>query len=295
MPDRLVSDNKKANMKKTGLRKETGEKLEELKLWFDRVPGVIVAFSGGVDSSLLLYLARQWKGREAVIAVLADSESLKRRDREEAQEFSRRYDIRMEIIHTRELEDERYSSNPIDRCFFCKEHLYGDLGPIRDRYPGYEVLNGTNVDDHSDHRPGHKAADAFSVLSPMADAGIDKKAIRELAAHFALPNHGKPASPCLSSRIPYAQQVTRQKLLQIEAAEDLLNRLGFEDVRVRHYGDHGRVEVPHDEVPRLLSMETEVEEGIRAVGFERVEIDPEGLVSGKMNRVIGNAGTGDGS
>ena len=269
------------------MKKETGVKLDRLEHWFREQPGSIVAFSGGVDSSLLLFMARKWQGREAAIGVISDSESLKRKDLELARAFSRQFDIQLEVIKTHELEDANYSGNPVDRCYFCKDHLYTDLQQISEKYPGFPVLNGTNADDSGDYRPGMKAAVEYQVLSPLADCGITKEEIRELARHFGLPNWNKPASPCLSSRIPYTHPITRKKLLEIEQAEDLLNRLGFEDVRVRHYGDHGKVEVRREELPRLLQMKASVVEGIRKIGFTEVMIDPEGLVSGKLNRDIG--------
>jgi pyridinium-3,5-biscarboxylic acid mononucleotide sulfurtransferase len=268
------------------MKKETREKLDRLEKWFREQPGSIVAFSGGVDSSLLLFLARKWQGKEAAIGVISDSESLKRKDLELARAFSSQFDIHLEVIQTRELEDANYSGNPVERCYFCKDHLYTDLQQISEKYPGFPVLNGTNTDDRGDYRPGMRAAVEYQVLSPLADCGITKEEIRELARHFGLPNWNKPASPCLSSRIPYTHPITRKKLLEIEQAEDLLNRLGFEDVRVRHYGDHGKVEVRPEEIPRLLEMKDSVEEGILKIGFSKVVIDPEGLVSGKLNRDI---------
>jgi uncharacterized protein len=269
------------------MEKGTKAKLDRLEEWFGEQPGSIVAFSGGIDSSLLLFLARKWQGREAVIGVISDSESLKRKDLELARAFSRQFDIHLEVIKTQELEDANYSGNPVDRCYFCKDHLYTDLQQISGKYPGFPVLNGTNADDHGDYRPGMRAAVEYRVLSPLADCGITKEEIREMARHFSLPNWNKPASPCLSSRIPYTHPITRKKLQEIEQAEDLLNRLGFEDVRVRHYGDHGKVEVRREELPRLLEMKASVVDGIRKIGFQDVVIDPEGLVSGKLNRNIG--------
>jgi len=268
------------------MKEETTNKLEQLEKWFTKQPGSIVAFSGGIDSSLLLFLARRWQGRDAAIGVISDSESLKRKDFDLAQSFSKQFDIILEVIKTRELEDERYSENPIDRCFFCKEHLYTDLRTISEKYPGFPVLNGTNADDHGDYRPGMKAAALYKVLSPLADCGITKEEIREIAHHFELPNWNKPASPCLSSRIPYSHSITRKKLVEIEQAEDLLNGFGFEDVRVRHYGDHGKIEVRQEDLPRLKELRESVEDKIREIGFPKVVIDEEGLVSGKMNRVI---------
>jgi len=268
------------------MKKITKEKLAELEKWFAEQPGSIVAFSGGIDSSLLLFLARRWQGREAAIGVISDSESLKRKDFELAQSFSRQFDIVLEVIETQELKDERYNENPVDRCYFCKDHLYTDLQSISEKYPGFPVLNGTNADDHGDYRPGTKAAIEYQVRSPLADCGITKEEIREMARYFELPNWNKPASPCLSSRIPYTHSITKKKLVEIERAEDLLNSFGFEDVRVRHYGDHGKIEVRREELPRLLEMKNSVVEKIREIGFPDVLIDEEGLVSGKLNRAI---------
>ncbi len=267
-------------------KKETRIKLDILEKWFTKRTGSIIAFSGGIDSTLVLYLARKWQGRERAIGVISKSESLKTKDFEFALSFSEQFDIQMEVIETRELDDERYSSNPIDRCFFCKDHLYNDLQVIRDRFPGFEVLNGTNTDDYTDYRPGMKAADKYDVFSPLALCRITKEEIREISRHFGLPNWDKPASPCLSSRIPYAHPITKKKLVEVERAENLLNAFGFKDVRVRHYGDHGRVEVPAEDVPRLMEIKDRVIMEIKEVGFRDVVIDEEGLVSGKMNRVI---------
>jgi len=269
-----------------GLEKNIAQKLEDLKRWFIANQGSIVAFSGGIDSSLVLYLARIFQGKQMAIGVISRSESLKTKDFELAQSFSKQFDIIMEVIVTKELEDERYNENPIDRCFFCKDHLYNDLQSIREKYSAFQVLNGTNADDFSDYRPGLKAAEQYEVLSPLADCQITKEEIRQIAKHYKLPNWDKPASPCLSSRIPYNQKITSKKLVEIEKAEDLLNSFGFDDVRVRHYGDHGRVEVSKEDLPRLMTLKEKVIDGIRDIGFNNVIIDEEGLVSGKMNRAI---------
>lgn len=268
------------------LKTETQQKLHILEEWFKDRAGSIIAFSGGIDSSLLLFLARKWQGRERAIGVISKSESLKTKDFELAQSFSKQFDIHMEVIETKELEDERYNTNPIDRCFFCKDHLYGDMQVIRDRFPGFEVLNGTNTDDYTDYRPGMKAADKYDVFSPLALGKVTKEEIREISKYFGLPNWNKPASPCLSSRIPYTHPITKKKLVEVERAENLLNDFGFNDVRVRHYGDHGRVEVPAEDVPRLMEMKEKVIMEIKEAGFQDVVIDEEGLVSGKLNRVL---------
>lgn len=270
----------------TELAKETESKLKALEKWFLAQKGSIVAFSGGIDSSLVLYLARIFQGKDKAIGVISNSESLKTKDFELAQSFSKQFDITMEVIVTRELEDERYNENPIDRCFFCKEHLFSDLQTVSDKYSGFPVLSGTNVDDYGDYRPGLKAATKYEVLSPLAECKVNKDEIRQIARFYKLPNWNKPASPCLSSRIPYNHKITRKKLGEIEQAEEVLNSFGFNDVRVRHYGDHGKIEVSKEDVPRLLELKDSVVEKVRKIGFKEVLIDEEGLVSGKLNRVL---------
>ncbi len=267
------------------------EKLTALEQWYSRRKGSLVAFSGGIDSTLVLFLARKFQGRENAIGVISNSESLKNKDFNLAQSFCKEFDIELKIIKTNELEDERYNENPVNRCFFCKDHLYSDLQELKTKYPDFEILSGTNYNDLGDYRPGIDAAKKNEVLSPLVDCQITKDEIRELAKHFSLPNWNKPASPCLSSRIPYNQSVTLEKLKQIEAAEDILNNFGFEDVRVRHFGTFARIEVQQTDIERLLSIKEEVYSKIRALGFNRVEIDEEGLVSGKMNRVLNKTET----
>jgi pyridinium-3,5-biscarboxylic acid mononucleotide sulfurtransferase len=264
------------------------DKLDSLENWFAQKKGSIVAFSGGIDSTLVLYLARKFQGKEKAIGVISNSESLKNRDFQLAKSFCEQFDIHLEVIVTKELDDERYNQNPINRCFFCKEHLFHDLTDICQKYPGFEVLSGTNADDLGDYRPGIDAAKQFHVQSPMVDCNITKQELRQIARYFELPNWNKPASPCLSSRIPYNHEVTLKKLRQIEAAEEILNGYGFEDVRVRHYGHYGKIEVHREELEKLTIIQDEVIKKITALGFEKCEIDPEGLVSGKMNRVLTN-------
>jgi pyridinium-3,5-biscarboxylic acid mononucleotide sulfurtransferase len=262
------------------------EKLGLLEKWFNHHKGSIVAFSGGIDSTLVLFLARKFQGRDGAIGVISNSESLKNKDFILAQSFCEEFDIQLRVIKTEELGDERYIQNPINRCFFCKDHLFHDLQELKNEYPGYEILSGTNFDDLGDYRPGIDAAQKNDVLSPLVDSKICKDDIRKIARYFNLPNWNKPASPCLSSRIPYNQDVTIKKLRQIEAAEDILNRYGFEDVRVRHFGTFGRIEVLKEDLAKLRILKEKVAFEIKTIGFERVEIDEEGLVSGKMNRVI---------
>ena len=268
------------------LNPQLQNRLRQLEQWFTGRKGSIVAFSGGIDSTLVLFLARKFQGKQNTIGIISNSESLKSKDFELAKEFCQSFDINLEVIKTKELGDERYNQNPENRCFFCKEHLYHDLQPISEKYPEFEVLSGTNYDDLGDYRPGLQAAAKYRISSPMVDCGITKNEIREIARYFELPNWDKPASPCLSSRIPYNHQITLEKLRQIEDAENILNDYGFRDVRVRHYGNYGQIEVKKEELDKLLLVEEEVVDKIRKIGFADLRIDREGLVSGKLNRVL---------
>jgi len=270
----------------TDLNLALKEKIQLLEHWFRQRKGSIVAFSGGIDSTLVLYLARKFQGRDYAIGVISNSESLKNKDFNLAHTVCTEFDIQLRIIKTDELNDTRYSQNPINRCFYCKDHLFHDLQEMKNEYPEFEVLSGTNFDDLGDYRPGIDAAQKNLVLSPLVDCKINKTDIREIARHFDLPNWNKPASPCLSSRIPYNQAVTIEKLKQIEDAEDILNSYGFEDVRVRHFGTFGKIEVQKEDMDKLQLIKDKVIAEIIAVGFARIEIDEEGLVSGKMNRVL---------
>lgn len=260
--------------------------LAQLRNWFEQIPGCVIAFSGGVDSALTLKLARECLGKDRAIACISDSPSLKRSDLQEAKDFCLEHDIRLEIINTNEIDDVAYYSNPFNRCYACKSHLYQDLSAILGRFDGYIALNGTNSDDLGDYRPGLEAASQHSVRSPLAECKLDKKAVRELAKYLRLSNWDKPASPCLSSRIPYGQTVTREKLAQIEQAEALLARHGFSQARVRHFENEARIEVPADQLATLYQKLAQISESFANFGFSSTTADPEGLVSGKLNRAL---------
>ena len=268
------------------IAKELRVKLEKLEKWYSGRKGSIVAFSGGVDSTLVLFLARKFQGKENAIGIISNSESLKKKDFKLAHSICESFDIRLEVIKTNELADERYNENPANRCYFCKEHLYSDLTAIKEKYPGFDVLNGTNFNDFGDYRPGLQAAANYKILSPLADCQVNKDEVRQIARFYNLPNWDKPASPCLSSRVPYFHSITPKKLQQIEEAENLLNEMGFNDVRVRHYDTYGKIEVPRSEVEKLLLLKDEVSAKMASLGFEKCLIDEEGLISGKLNRVI---------
>lgn len=262
------------------------KKLELLKKWFENHKGTVTAFSGGVDSSLVLYVSNLVQGENG-IGLISNSESLKSKDFEVALIFCRTHNIKLDVIKTEELKDSNYTSNPANRCFFCKNHLYEAMVDIiQDKYPGYTILNGTNLDDLGDYRPGLQAAEKYGIRSPLAELRISKREVIEMAAELGLETASKPPSPCLSSRIPYGTQVNTTKLRQIEQAEYILNDFGFDHVRVRHRGDEASIEVPSDEIPSLESQFEEISQEIRELGFLKVRLDTEGFVSGKLNRVL---------
>lgn len=271
----------------TGGNKVAEEKVKRLENWFAGVDGVIVAFSGGVDSALALFVARNILGKANAIGVISKSESLKSKDYELALNFAKYNDIQLLTIQTNELADNNYSQNTDLRCYFCKTHLYEELEIVQKTYPNFVVINGTNVDDFTDYRPGHKAAEEKEVLSPLAECGFSKADIRVLSNRYKLSVWDKPASPCLSSRIPYGNSITKEKLLQIEEAEGILNSFGFMDTRVRHHGQYCSIEVPFEQIIILENSFEEISKLIcTATGFDNCIVDTEGLVSGKLNRKL---------
>ena len=263
------------------------QQIKKLEQWFAGHAGTITAFSGGIDSALVLYLSHRFLGDRA-FGCISISPSLKRKDYAEAIDFCEQFGIRLEIIETQEIKDENYLSNPANRCYFCKSHLYTDLSAMQERFPGYTLLNGTNKDDYKDYRPGIQAANEHQIQSPLADCGLVKTDVRAMGQYFGLPNWNKPASPCLSSRVPYGNFITPVKLKQIEDAETTLNNFGFPEVRVRHYGKEAKIEVPLEEIGRLKAHLPQISAIFKTFDFDSVRVDEEGLVSGKLNRALKN-------
>ena len=259
-----------------------------LESWFNKSPKVLVALSGGVDSCLTAFLARRFLGRDNAPAVISVSPSLKNRDLLIARDFCERYDILLEEISGQEINDERYLSNPVNRCFYCKSSLYTSLRGLIDsgKYPGYTIINGNNLSDAGDYRPGLKAASDYSARSPLMECKVAKEEIRRLAKSLDLFVWDKPASPCLSSRFPYGERITMEKLRQVEQAEDYLIRLGYLDSRVRYYGELARIEVKSDQVSKLKTDMLLISKYFDEIGFTRCEVDEEGLISGKLNRNV---------
>ena len=260
------------------------EKLESEIITYEKV---IIALSGGVDSCLAAFLSRKFLGKGNAVAVISNSASLKKKDLEIATSFCEQHDIKYEIIYTNELEDPNYFSNPQNRCYFCKNELYDCLTELTEsKYRGYKIINGNNYSDLGDYRPGLNAADEQNVLSPFINCKVSKNEIREIARYYNLSVWDKPASPCLSSRFPYGEEITLEKLKRVEDAETILNDLGFDEVRVRSFGDTARIEVPSQNLMELKEVFEELSEKIISIGFLNCEIDEEGFISGKMNRAI---------
>lgn len=272
-------------------RDEVTRALARLEQWFREVPGLVIAYSGGVDSALVAFLAKYFLGQDRTLAVLSASPSLSMPELDHARAFARTHGIPLQVIVTREMDDPNYTSNPANRCYFCKTTLYQALNEVRTGHPEWWVANGQNTDDLGDYRPGLLAAKEQAIRAPLGECGINKGMVRALAEQFSLDCWNKPASPCLASRVPYGQAVTPEKLRQIEAAESILVAAGFPVCRVRHLGDTARLEVPPDLLDALRNIETQVSDRLIALGFSRVEIDPEGFVSGKLNRALRDQGS----
>lgn len=243
--------------------------------------GVVVAFSGGVDSAYLLAAARDALGDRCVGAT-AVSPSLARDELRTARRIARRLSVRHVFVRTREFEDARYTRNDPHRCYFCKHALFTELRDLAVDLGLPYVAYGANVDDCGDYRPGTKAAAEFSVHAPLVDAELTKQEIRTLARDRGIEVWDKPASPCLSSRLPFGSPVTLRALAQIERSERVLHRLGFPEVRVRHHGESARIEVPLAEVPRLAALLPEVTARLQAFGFRDVTVAHDGLRSGRL-------------
>ena len=293
-------------------------KLEKLRDLLKSYGSCLVAYSGGVDSVFLARVAREVLG-ERSLAVIADSPSLPRRELAEALDIAERFGIAVRVVRTAEFDNADYLANPNNRCYFCKHELFTELAPLA-RSEGFAVIAyGENASDVGDHRPGAQAATEFQVRAPLKEAGLTKSEIRELSAQFGLPTADKPQMACLSSRIPYGEPVTPEKLKMIEEAEYVLRDLGFYDVRVRHHemrsaecgvrnGDQpavaensafrishsalalARIEVGATELPRLLAegLAARVAAALKQIGYAHVTLDLQGYRRGSGNEVISN-------
>lgn len=246
---------------------------------------VLLAFSGGVDSTVVAAAAARALG-DCALAVTAHSESNTQDDVDLSLALARQIGLRIEVVRYSELEIENYASNPKNRCFFCKNELYQRLTTLAAERGIEFVLDGTNMDDLGDYRPGLKAVARHGVRSPLRECGLNKAAVRALARHYGMPNHDKPASPCLSSRIPYGSQITKEKLGQVAQAEKFLHGLGLRELRCRHHGDTARIEVAPSEFPTALMHASTIVAELKRQGFRWVTLDLAGFRSGGLNDVL---------
>ena len=265
------------------------EKYRALQAYLTDLGSAVTAFSGGIDSSLVAFLAHQALGARA-LAVTSGSESLTRDDLALTGRLAADWGMAHRVIRTRETENPSYLANPVNRCYFCKTTLYGDLTRIAQEEGYAAVLNGINQDDLGDHRPGLQAAQEHKVQAPLSDCGFGKDEIRMLARHLGLTNAEKPQAACLSSRVPYGLAISIPVLEQIEAAERALRALGLGQLRVRHHADVARIEVTPEAFAQVLAQREVIDAALREHGYRYVTLDLRGFRSGSLNEGLSQQG-----
>lgn len=266
------------------IRRASQEKLDALLAWLSQLKGAVVAFSAGVDSTFVLAAARRSLG-ERVLALTAHSPSVPQAERDSARDLARQLNARHLEVESREMEDPRYVANAADRCYYCKSELYR-LCLDAARREGLEtILDGFNVDDRKDDRPGHLAARECGVRSPLAEFGMGKAEVRAWSEAFGLPTWDKPQMACLASRLPTGTAITSERLAQVERAESALRALGLRSFRVRHHEEIGRLEVASEEVELAFARRGQLAQAIRAAGFKLAVLDLEPFRSGRLNEL----------
>lgn len=266
----------------TQLNPELYEKLDRLKQILAEMGSLVLGVSGGVDSVFLAVIANQVLGERA-LAVTADSPSMPRRELLEAERLASVFGFQHRVIKTQEINLQTYASNPVNRCYFCKNELFDELVRIAKEGEYQWVCYGENLDDRTDHRPGGTSAKEHFVRAPLKEAGFNKADIRSVACDIGLPIWDKPAMACLSSRIPYGSRITSEKLAQVESAENFLSDLGFRQCRVRHHEEIARIEVEPSEIIDLVMMGREINDYFKTLGFTFVAVDLAGYRRGSLN------------
>ena len=264
-------------------------KREHLYATLRDLGGVVIAYSGGVDSSYLLAASLEALGPERVLAVTAESPTYPASEREEALQLAHQLGARHRLIHTAELDDPNFSSNPPDRCYYCKSHLFQDLAKIAEAEGLPHVAYGATLDDLGDHRPGMRAARECGARAPLLDAQLTKDDVRALSRQLGLPTSEKPAMACLASRFPYEATITAESLARVEKGEDFLRReIGLRQVRLRHHDTVARLEVELADLPLLLREENRqrIVARMKELGYTYITVDLEGFRSGSMNQVL---------
>jgi uncharacterized protein len=255
--------------------------LDRLRDWIAQFDSAAIAYSGGVDSALVLATAHRALGSKA-LACIGVSPSLPERELRAAIELAEKLGARYRLVQTAEHLDPRYAANPVNRCYFCKNELYEHLAKVAAEEGAAVILDGTNASDLSDDRPGYRAALERGVRSPLAELGLTKNEVRELAHQMGLAVWDKPSMPCLSSRVPHGTAIVPELLKRIERAEDVLARLGFKQFRVRHHGEIARIELQPPDMMRAVERRNEIVEGVRAAGYKFVSLDLAGFSSGSL-------------
>jgi uncharacterized protein len=261
-------------------------KYESLKNILRSLGKVIIAYSGGVDSTFLLKAAVDTLGAENVIPCIGISGSLAQSQFQIALSSAKAMGVEVEQVDLEELRDEKYSANKADRCFHCKSHLFGVLTELAKEKEIPHVLCGSNFDDKDDYRPGNRAATVFNVRAPLMETEMTKADIRSISRDLGLPTADMPASPCLASRIAYGLEVTEENLKQVELAEDFLRSMGFVEFRVRHHGSVGRIEVIDKDFEKIAKIREMVVGKFKEIGFKFVALDLQGFRSGALNEVL---------
>jgi uncharacterized protein len=266
---------------------KTEEKLTHLKALLKEMGEVTVAYSGGVDSTFLLKVATDVL-KDKAMGVLAVSPTFPSREYERAIEVAESFGASIRIIDTNELEDDNFVNNPVNRCYFCKSELFDSIAKMAEDQRFRNFVDGSNQDDLGDHRPGMKALKERNVRSPLQEAGLTKKEIRDLSRDYGLPTWDKDALACLSSRFPYGESINREKLRMVDEAENFLADQGFRNIRARHQGETVNIEVDPLQIPKILDSKTRkvVEEYMTSIGYKKIYIDPEGYRRGKLNDAL---------